>query len=91
MSGFIADRYSRRDGPDAAARRLLRPVRLTNPLSARPIALITRGVSPVAEGDAEAAIVYVLETTGQRSLENQARTLGRDMEYKRYGHAGLQR
>ena len=28
-------------------------------------------VSPVAEGDAEAAIVYVLETTGQRSLENQ--------------------
>ena len=28
-------------------------------------------VSPVAEGDAEAAIVYVLDTTGQRSLENQ--------------------
>ena len=28
-------------------------------------------VSPVEEGDAEAAIVYVLETTGQRSLENQ--------------------
>jgi two-component system cell cycle sensor histidine kinase/response regulator CckA len=28
-------------------------------------------LSPVAEGDAEAAIVYVLETTGQRSLENQ--------------------
>jgi two-component system cell cycle sensor histidine kinase/response regulator CckA len=28
-------------------------------------------VSPVEEGDAEAAIVYVLETTGQRMLENQ--------------------
>jgi two-component system cell cycle sensor histidine kinase/response regulator CckA len=28
-------------------------------------------VSPVEEGDAEAAIVYVLETTGQRTLENQ--------------------
>src|SRR5262249_8406569 len=27
--------------------------------------------SPVEEGDGEAAIVYVLETTGQRSLENQ--------------------
>jgi two-component system cell cycle sensor histidine kinase/response regulator CckA len=28
-------------------------------------------VSPVEEGDAEAAIVYVLETTNQRTLENQ--------------------
>jgi two-component system cell cycle sensor histidine kinase/response regulator CckA len=28
-------------------------------------------VSPVEEGDGEAAIVYVLETTGQRMLENQ--------------------
>jgi two-component system cell cycle sensor histidine kinase/response regulator CckA len=27
--------------------------------------------SPVEEGDGEAAIVYVLDTTGQRSLENQ--------------------
>jgi two-component system cell cycle sensor histidine kinase/response regulator CckA len=27
--------------------------------------------SPVEEGDGEAAIVYVLETTGQRTLENQ--------------------
>jgi two-component system cell cycle sensor histidine kinase/response regulator CckA len=27
--------------------------------------------SPVEEGDGEAAIIYVLETTGQRSLENQ--------------------